>query len=71
MVNEDYEPNNREEMILNVLEEGRATPKYIKESTGLNDQQINYAMNQLIAAGWVQKITTGLYELKIDPRDND
>lgn len=69
MVNEDYEPNDNEEYILDVLQEGRATPKYLKERTGLNDQQINYGLNQLMAAGWVEKVTTGLYELVVDPRD--
>lgn len=58
-------------MAIEVLKEGRATPKLLKERTGLNDQQINYALNQLIAAGWVQKITTGLYELRGDPREDN
>lgn len=67
-MNEDYEPTDNEEYIIDVLEEGRATPKYLKERTGLNDQQINYALNQLQAAGWVTKVTKGLYELEADPR---
>lgn len=57
-------------MVLDVLKEGRANPKWIKEKTGLNDQQVNYALNQLIAAGWVEKLTKGLYELRGDPRDD-
>lgn len=68
MVNESYEPTTNEEYVLEVLEEGRANPKYLKERTGLNDQQINYALNQLRAAGWVKRVTKGLYELVEDPR---
>ncbi|WP_254523283.1 MarR family transcriptional regulator [Natrinema caseinilyticum] len=68
-MNEAYDPTTNEEDVLEILEEGRATPKYLKERTNLNDQQINYALNQLIAAGWVNKVTTGLYELEGDPRN--
>lgn len=70
MVNEDYDPSENEEDILELLHEGRVTPKLIKDETGLNDQQVNYALNQLMAAGWVEKVTTGLYELTEDPREN-
>jgi DNA-binding IclR family transcriptional regulator len=78
MVNEDYEPSNNEESILAVLKEGqntrkpwgRANPLYLREQTGLNKQQVNYALNRLIAAGWVKKLTEGLYELVVDPRIN-
>ena len=78
MVNEDYEPGDNEEHILDVLKEGRdsgepwgrANPLYLRERTGLNKQRINYALNQLRAAGWVKKVTDGLYELVTDPREN-
>lgn len=69
MVNEDYDPSDKEESVLDVLGDGRATPKLIKERTSMNDQQVNYAVNRLMAAGWVDKISTGLYELVEDPRD--
>lgn len=67
-MNEEYEPSENEEQVIDVLKDGRATPKLIKEETDLNDQQINYGMNQLIAAGWVEKVSKGLYELRADPR---
>ena len=77
MVNEDYEPGENEDHILVVLKEGRergdpwgrANPLYLRERTGLNKQQVNYALNQLMAAGWVQKVTDGLYEFVTDPRN--
>jgi hypothetical protein len=71
MVNEDFTPGQNEEDILSVLSEGRGTPNLLKSKTGLNGQQIDYALNKLIAAGWVKKVTTGLYELKEDPRVPD
>lgn len=70
MVNEEYEPSDNEEYVLDVLREGRANPKYIKDRTGLNGQQVDYALNKLIAAGWVRKVTKGLYELVVDPRED-
>lgn len=69
MVNEDYPPSEKEKYVLECLKEGRVTPKLLKEELDLNDQQVNYALNQLIAAGWVRKVTTGLYELVEDPRE--
>lgn len=71
MVNEGYSPSEKEERVLACLKEGRVTPKLLKEEVDLNDQQVNYALNQLIAAGWVRKVTTGLYELVEDPRERD
>jgi Fe2+ or Zn2+ uptake regulation protein len=76
MVNKNYTPTDNQESILNVLNEdrdkdkpwGRANPLYLREQTGLNKQQVNYALNQLMAAGWIVKITEGLYELVADPR---
>ena len=71
MVNEEYEPTRNEEWVIDVLEEGRANPLYLKNRTGLNDQQVNYALNQLIAAGWVEKVEKGLYGLHEDPRNDE
>lgn len=71
MVNEDYSPSNDQESILEHLSEGRVTPRHLKDVTDLNDQQINYALNQLMAAGWVRKVSRGLYELVEDPRGKD
>lgn len=78
MVNEDYNPSQNEERILDLLKEGRdrgdpwgvANPYWIRDRTGLNPQQVNYALNQLRAAGWVEKVTDGLYRLAEDPRDD-
>jgi DNA-binding IclR family transcriptional regulator len=78
MVNKTYKPTENEESILRVLKQGcsekepwgRANPLYLREQTGLNKQQVNYALNQLTAAGWIEKLTEGLYEFSTDPRMN-
>ncbi|MDL0118542.1 MarR family transcriptional regulator [Halobacterium salinarum] len=76
MVNKEYTPSENEEAILKILKEGRdsgepwgrANPLFLREETGLNKQQVNYSLNQLAAAGWVTKLTEGLYEFVSDPR---
>lgn len=72
MVNEDYEPNELDEQILQIAKEGgRVTPLLLRQKTGATKQTINNRLNQLTAAGWIKKITTGLYEYVEDPRDED
>jgi len=68
-VNEDYEPAESDEKVLEVLKEGRANPKWIREQTGLKKQRVNDALERLMNAGWVRKLTRGLYELVDDPRE--
>lgn len=76
MINEDTEPGDNEEYILAVSKKGRdsgepwgrANPLYLRECTEINKQQINDARNQLMAAGWVQKITDDRSEFVADPR---
>jgi predicted Rossmann fold nucleotide-binding protein DprA/Smf involved in DNA uptake len=70
-MNEEYTPSTNEEAVLALLHDGRVTPRLVKDETDLNNQQVNYALNQLIAAGWVRKVTTGLYELVGDPRSDN
>lgn len=67
-MNREYEPTEHDEQVLAVLEEGRANPLYIREETELPKQRINDALQRLTSAGWVRKVTRGLYELVEDPR---
>lgn len=72
MVNEDYEPTDTEEHVLAVLEvENRANPLLIREQTGLGKGTVNSALANLTAAGWVRRVTRGLYEFVEDPRHGD
>jgi predicted transcriptional regulator of viral defense system len=72
MVNEEYEPTDTEEQVLAVMrEEWRANPYLIREETGLGKGTINTALSNLRAAGWIRRVTRGLYEFVDDPRDTD
>ena len=69
-VNEDYEPTEIDEAVLKVLNEGRANPLYIREKADLPKQRVNESLERLRSAGWVKKVTRGLYELVGDPRES-
>jgi DNA-binding IclR family transcriptional regulator len=58
--------------ILDALGQGRATPAYLVEVTGLSKQTIHGRLNVLVAADHVRKVhESGLYELVDDPRSDD
>ena len=81
-VNEDHTPGDAEERVLRAFKhdvetfgESRMSPGLIRarlEVVGeeATKQNVNYALRQLTAAGWVRKIADGLYEFVDDPRDD-
>lgn len=80
MVNENYDPNQREERILQLLKTGResdepwgrANPMYFRDNTNLDKGQVEYALRNLTTAGWIRRINRGgLYEFIEDPRDDN
>jgi hypothetical protein len=79
MVNENFEPNDRQEAILDVLKEGRlegdpwgyGNPKRFEERLDIRRQYINRELRDLVAAGWIEKVNRGLYRFVADPRDRD
>lgn len=56
--------------IVEELREGRCTPSYLAEQTDESRQLVSQRLRDLVMAGYVEKIHTGLYELKEDPNDN-
>ena len=76
MVNEDYEPSDRQERLLDVLKDGRekgrpwgyATVKRLAEEADLRKQYVNRELEGLLGAGWVEKPYRGLYRYVRDPR---
>lgn len=72
-MNPNHEPSDHQELVLEVLKNqpgGRANTMLIREEAEeLTKQQINVALNQLQAAGWIEKVTRGLYDLMGDPRE--
>lgn len=69
MVNKEFDPSDTEEAVIEVMrEENRANPYLLREETGLGKGTINTALTRLTSAGWVRKVTRGLYEFVDDPR---
>ena len=77
MANEAYTTSDREERVLELLQEGRESdepwgrvnPMYVKEELDIKRQYANKALSNLVTAGWVRKPVTGLYEFAADPRE--
>jgi predicted transcriptional regulator of viral defense system len=70
MVNETFEPTDRQERVLAVFkDEYRANPLRVRDVTGLEKQRVNEALGSLVDAGWVRRVNRGLYEFIADPRD--
>lgn len=57
--------------ILDELEDGRATVPYLTERMDYSTQYIRDRLGLLRDADHVERIGTGLYELKEDPRDDE
>jgi len=76
MVNEDFQPNERQEAILEVLKAGRnegkpwgyANPKRLEMQIDTRKQYINRELKGLVDAGWIEKANRGLYRFVEDPR---
>ena len=79
MVNEDFEPDERQERLLDVLKSGRdtakpwgyATVKRFSEETELRKQYVNRSLEGLIGAGWIERPYRGLYRFVTAPRESD
>lgn len=72
MVNAAYEPTDREDDVLEVVrEEERVNPLLVREETGYGKGDVNTALSNLRAAGWVRRVTRGLYEFVDDPRTDE
>jgi len=79
MVNENYEPNDREETVIDLFKEGRdsgdpwgrVNPLFLRQNSSLDKGQVEYALRNLKNAGWVKQVNRGgLYEFVDDPRED-
>ena len=60
----ETELTEKQEEVVEVLREGRATPDYLTERTSIEAKQtIQYHLRELRARGVVRRVHTGLYEL--------
>lgn len=77
MVNEDYEPTEKDELILEALKDGRkeekpwgrANPTWLIEKTELDKGNVEFCLRSLTSAGWIKRTARGLYEFVDDPRE--
>ncbi|MCL9818371.1 hypothetical protein [Natronocalculus amylovorans] len=58
----DMELDDRDAAVLDVLKEGRANPRYIREQTGIDSGDVNTSLVRLSRQGKVRQLTRGLYE---------
>ena len=68
-VNEDFEPSDRQDEILDLLCEGRVTPKLVTDRIDTRREYATRDLQDLVKAGWVHQVTRGLYELVEYPRN--
>lgn len=70
MLNDDYEPRDGEEEILEVLREtGRNRPKNIYDAVEADRGTAQHQLDRLLAAGWIERPEPGIYEFVADPRE--
>lgn len=79
MPNENFEPTDDCDQVLDVFKQGRqsgepwgrANPRYIIDETDFEKPNVEYHLRRLNDAGWIQKVSRGLYEFVADPREDD
>jgi hypothetical protein len=77
VVNEHYSPDEMEEDILEVLKDGRergdpwgyTTPSVAAGKIDTRRQYTSQALDNLVTAGWVERIGRGVYRFVADPRE--
>jgi len=62
--------NEADREILDELHEGRASPSYLSEQTGVEQTYINQRLRRLDEHGHVDNLARGLWELADDPRED-
>lgn len=77
MVNENYNPTDNDELVLDAFKGGRDTNDpwgranrvWISEQTGLEKGNAEFSLRSLRNAGWIRRVARGLYEFVEDPRE--
>ncbi len=55
--------------ILEQLQEGRVTPQYLADQLDISRPYASDKLRRFVEHGHVERLASGLYELKNDPRD--
>ena len=61
--------NETDESILDELAEGRVTPQYIADQLDISRPYASEKLKRFVEHGHIEKLASGLYELKDDPRN--
>jgi DNA-binding Lrp family transcriptional regulator len=61
--------NDTDERLLDLLTEGRITPRYAADELEISRPYASSQLKRLVEHGHVEKIAPGLYELADDPRE--
>jgi hypothetical protein len=64
----DEDLNETDEGIVQMLQEGRCTPRYIAKELDRQQPYINQRLKRLVEHDHVERVDRGLYELASDPR---
>jgi len=64
----DDDLNSTDDRILDVLVEGRVTPQYVADQTGVSRTYASERLTRLLEHDHVARPAPGLYELVDDPR---
>jgi len=78
VVNEKYDPTEKDEQVLTALKRGRnekepwgrANPRWLIDETGLEKSNVEFCLRSLSNAGWIRRVSRGLYEFVDDPRED-
>jgi len=78
VVNEQYEPSDKDEQVLDALKQGRddgqpwgrANPRWLIDQTELDKGNVEFCLRSLSSAGWIRRVARGLYEFVEDPRSD-
>lgn len=61
--------DDRDRRVLEIMADGRANPKLIRDRTDLSKGDVNTVLVRLGRAGFVRQVTRGLYELTESGRE--
>jgi len=64
----DAQLNAADKVILDLLADGRITPRYAATESGYGSTYISQRLSRLAEHGHVRRVDRGLYELVDDPR---
>ena len=69
MVLSSEDLSDTDNRILEQLQEGRVTPQYLADQLDISRPYASDKLRRFVEHGHVERLASGLYELKNDPRD--